>query len=144
MELTPRTHLRSAAEIDAFLEGLVRACVVQRLDGRVCALEKAPKVRYVRENRGVEDWQTALTTFWRKKGDCEDLAAWLAADCRIASRDPSLTPAMREKLLGAKAITRQAGPGLRHCIVSVGGKIFDPSRARGMGAGSQEMLYFTG
>lgn len=120
MRLAPVLHLGSAREIDAALEGLVAQNVAQRRAGLVPSLAASKHVVYRRETPGHENWQSAVETHRRGYGDCEDLACWVAADLRVRG------------IANAKAVTIQTGPHLRHCIVSVNGKVFDPSKARGM------------
>lgn len=80
----------------------------------------ASGVRYQREHNR-EDWQTAEETLQRGHGDCEDLAAFRAAELRNAGE------------LGAKAVCYAPRPGLIHCVVRrADGTIEDPSRRLGM------------
>ncbi len=85
-------------------------------------------VRYRREkcvdvecSQRFEDWQVPSVVMQLGWGDCEDLAAWRAAELRLQG----------EK---ARAVPRSVRPGLVHIVVRRGnGKIEDPSRILGMG-----------
>jgi hypothetical protein len=82
----------------------------------------ASGVRYVAEPMGQENWQTPLVTLKKKGGDCEDLAAWRAAELVVSGRDR-----------GAVAVVIRIRPGLMHCVVRRGsGAIEDPSKLLGM------------
>lgn len=77
-------------------------------------------VRYQRE-RDKEEWRTIPIALARRAGDCEDLAAWRAAELRCAG-------------IQARAIVYKAAPRVWHCVVSLpDGTTEDPSRALGMG-----------
>lgn len=74
-----------------------------------------------------EDWLTVpdiLRYAYAGRGaDCEDLAAWRAAELRVSGADP-----------GARAVAYQSGPSLWHAVVMLGsGEVEDPSLALGMG-----------
>jgi hypothetical protein len=87
-------------------------------------------VRYRREARGadgqrLEDWRDCVRVFQAKAGDCEDLAAYRAAELIVG---------------GEQALTvfhsRPMGPGKRlfHIFVErANGVLEDPSRELGMG-----------
>ena len=106
-------------ELEALLEGLVRMDLVQLRRGMVPPLYQSG-VRYRREPRKREDWQTAAETYARRYGDCEDLAAYRAADLRLAG-------------IEARAIVYQAAPGLKHVVVEYpDGRREDPSKRLGM------------
>jgi hypothetical protein len=80
----------------------------------------ASGVRYARE-RGREDWQTAHETFSKKRGDCEDLAAWRCAELWV----------LGEK--DADVHCYAPRPGLIHCVVRrADGRLEDPSKRLGM------------
>jgi len=107
-------------ELEALLEGLVQLDVSQLRRGLCPPLYQA-NVRYQREPRGREKWQTARKTFALHTGDCEDLAAYRAADLRVVG-------------IQAKAIIKDIRPGLKHALVRYpDGTIEDPSRRLGMG-----------
>jgi hypothetical protein len=82
-------------------------------------------VRYQREPAGREDWDIAPIVYARGWGDCEDLAAWRAAELRLGLGG---VPPER-----AIADTYQSGPRTWHCIVRrADGSIEDPSLMLGM------------
>lgn len=103
------------------LEKLVRLSVLDRLSGTPAL--SATDVRYRREPRGRERWQTAADTFRLGQGDCEDLAVYLAAD-------------LRHRGVDARVVIKRINPRLQHALVlaRVGGRLalIDPSKARGM------------
>lgn len=119
-----------AEALNAALEGLVELGVADlrrgMVGGHVPTLYTSG-VRYERE-RGTERWLTpsqVLAAHRRGRGsDCEDLAAWRAAECRVSGEDP-----------GARAIVRRSGPRTWHAIVEHSdGTLEDPSRILGMGS----------
>lgn len=80
-------------------------------------------VRYEREALGRESWQTLPDLLATKRGDCEDLAAALAAELQVTGVDPD-----------AVACATHVRPGLWHIRVRRGdGTMEDPSRVLGMG-----------
>lgn len=77
-------------------------------------------VRYRRE--APDTWSTADIVYARGFGDCEDLAAWRAAELRITGEDPAATADLYE-----------VAPRKWHAIVLRGdGTIEDPSKVLGM------------
>lgn len=90
----------------------------------------AAGVRYQRENyAGVhpEDWRDCLEVIRRGGGDCEDLAAYRAAELRV-SGDQNARCMFIER-------ARPDGGRLFHIVVMRGdGTLEDPSRALGMNA----------
>lgn len=113
------TNPSSAAALRAALEGLVRLNEVF-LQTRTVPRLYATGVVYRPERR--EDWNTIPTVMKLGCGDCEDLAAWRAAELR---RDG----------LPARAVVRLTGPSRWHAVVDRGDGVFeDPSKALGMGA----------
>jgi transglutaminase-like putative cysteine protease len=67
-----------------------------------------------------ERWQLPSETFARRRGDCEDLAVWRAAELRVRGEH-------------ARVVVRRTGPRVLHAIVVRGdGSIEDPSRRLGM------------
>lgn len=119
MLLRPQLSLTGVRALEHVLEALVRESVDERKTGKVPALSAAPSVRYKREPRGVEKWQTAAQTYRRGVGDCEDLAVWLCADFRVRG-------------IPARVVVRNVRPGLSHALVRVQDRHIDPSKARGM------------
>lgn len=108
---------------DAFtaaLEGLTRV--------NVGLMEREPLpplyqsgVRYKDEPRDV--WRHAVDVAGEKWGDCEDLAAYRAAELRVSGEDPA-----------ASVYVYKSGPSRYHAVVQRGsGELEDPSRALGMG-----------
>lgn len=84
-------------------------------------------VRYERERRGAEDWQTLPDLLASKRGDCEDLSSARAAELQVSGEDPD-----------AEAFATHVRPGLWHIRVRRGdGTIEDPSRVLGMGKGAR-------
>jgi hypothetical protein len=77
-------------------------------------------VVYKDEPRDV--WRHAVDVLGEKWGDCEDLAAYRAAELRVSGEDPD-----------AAVTVYQSGPGRYHAVVArSGGVLEDPSRALGM------------
>jgi len=114
-------RLVSMREIQLFLFALQKLCELQLRSQPLPPLY-ASGVRYQREPRGQEDWQSARETYKRRAGDCEDLAAWRAAELRVSGYDPRAT-----------AIIKRIRPGLIHCLVLRGnGMLEDPSKVLGM------------
>lgn len=119
MTITPSIELHEVADLELLLEGMVQISLGQLRRGLCPPLYQAG-VRYEREPRGRESWQTALATFHRKRGDCEDLAIYLAASKRLVG-------------LSAKAVIIDIRPGLKHCVVRLpDGSLEDPSKRLGM------------
>jgi len=115
----------SLAYLDAILEGLVLADVVY-----FETHPKAPRlydsgVRYKKERPGREDWLIIPDLYKKGTGDCEDLGAALAAECRVFDG------------LDAWAFTVRTGKKKFHTKVAIrqDGQLFieDPSRVLGMG-----------
>lgn len=108
------------AELDAALEGLTA------LDAVLIARRGLPRlyrsgVRYHREGVGREEWQNAEQVLVAGAGDCEDLAAYRAAELRVREGEP------------ARARVYRSGLGKWHAIVQrADGRIEDPSRVLGM------------
>lgn len=119
MALSPKLDADGIEEIECLLEGLVRLDLSQLRRGLAPPIYSS-KVRYKREARGREDWQSAVAAMRNGGADCEDLAAWCAASYRLAGVD-------------ARAIVKQVAPGLKHCLVLLpDGRIEDPSKRLGM------------
>lgn len=121
MAVTMRCFLTSPAEVAGMLRGLQLASEAQ-LRARRFPLLYQSGVRYVAEPYGQEHWQTPAVTMRLGFGDCEDLAAWRAAELVVSGRDAR-----------ALAVVRRVRPGLMHCVVvRGGGQIEDPSKRLGM------------
>jgi hypothetical protein len=121
-----KTHaatFRVPARADAFeaaLEGLTRVNEGLMQRETIPPLYEAG-VRYRDEPRDV--WKHAIDVGHDKYGDCEDLAAYRAAELRHTGEDP-----------GAYVTTYQSGPNRYHAVVGrTGGLVEDPSRVLGMG-----------
>lgn len=115
--------IRVPAREDAFeaaLEGLTR------LDAGLMQQQQLPPlyesgVRYRDEKRDV--WKHAVDVAGEGYGDCEDLAAYRAAELRVSGEDPD-----------ARVAVYKSGPNRYHAVVARGdGQLEDPSRALGMG-----------
>jgi hypothetical protein len=123
MERTHAATFRVPARPDAFndaLEGLTRVNVGIMQREAVPPLYEAG-VRYQDEPRDV--WRHALDVAGERWGDCEDLAAYRAAELRVSGEDPD-----------ARVVTYQSGPNRYHAVVGRGdGAVEDPSRILGMG-----------
>jgi hypothetical protein len=121
VKVTLSCKLLTMSEIQVFLSALQRVCEQQLSSAPFPPLYESG-VRYLREPRGQENWQTCHETLKKQSGDCEDLAAWRAAELRVSGRDP-----------GAVAIIKRVRPGLIHCLVRRGnGSLEDPSKVLGM------------
>lgn len=109
----------SRAMIEGALEGLTRANVIV-LRGLNLPYLYSSGVAYRREPAGREDWLTADQTYKRKFGDCEDLAAWRAAELRLEG-------------IPARAAVLRTGRRRFHAVVRwPDGTIEDPSIILGM------------
>lgn len=122
MAVNIRCLLSTPQEVAAMLAGLQKASESQL---RASALPRlyASGVRYRAEPFGQERWQLPAETFWRKHGDCEDLAAWRAAELVVSGVD-----------VNARAVVKRVRPGLMHCLVLRGDRVTleDPSALLGM------------
>jgi hypothetical protein len=115
------SYLRSPLEVAGMLLGLERASFynLQRL--RLPPLYESG-VRYKPEPIGREFWQLPEDTYRIGSGDCEDLAAWRAAELQLSGEDPC-----------ARAMLRDWQRGIMHCIVLRSfGIVEDPSKRLGM------------
>lgn len=120
MALSPKLDADGIEEIECLLEGLVRLDLSQLRRGLAPPVYAQRRVRYQREERGREEWQSAAHAMKTGGADCEDLAAWAAASYRLVG-------------VPAVAIVKQVGPGLKHCLVRLpDGRIDDPSKRLGM------------
>lgn len=114
-----------AYALDAALEGLVQLGVADLstwgMHGDPLPPLYMAGVRYERE-QGTERWLLPSQVAACGVGDCEDLAAWRAAELRCSGEDPT-----------ARAIVVRSGPRTWHAVVERGdGGIEDPSRVLGM------------
>lgn len=123
MRVAPQlVQVRSLEQLAAALEGLVLVDEVQLREGvaGIGADLQAGRIRYVRRDQR-EQWLTVDAIRARGGGDCEDLAAAIAAEIRV--RD------------GVRAVAHPylARPRLVHVVVKLpGGRLIDPSRTGGM------------
>lgn len=120
MALRAMIGAEDAEEIKALLTGLVALNLGQLRRGLVPPLY-ASGVRYVREPRGQESWQSAQQVYRARGGDCEDLAAYRAAEYHMIGKT------------GVYCDIIEVRPGLKHCVVRLeDGTIEDPSKRLGM------------
>lgn len=116
-----------ALRVEISPEGIRAAC--EYLVGRNLAyLARHPEtptlmksgVRYAREPRGSERWQTIPEVLEFMRGDCEDLASWLTAELRARGIPAEPFPISRNGQMW-------------HVVVKLpDGRTFDPSKALGM------------
>ncbi len=98
-------------------------------------------VIYKEEKPGHEDWPDVIRVLKNGWGDCEDLAAWRAAELRVFGipADPVIKWQWipRDKMIQAgypKHLVPGKGVWLVHCLVRYpDGTIEDPSKMLGMG-----------
>lgn len=110
--------LAEEGPLNALLEGLVLVNVEILANSDLPPLYESG-VRYQREGRR-EDWKSADRVLRDGHGDCEDLAAWLAASYRSTGED-------------ARAIVKRTGKRTWHAVVMRGdGSIECPSSKLGM------------
>lgn len=123
----PGKHV-DADTLDAALEASTRIAQKEVAAGDVPSIHDAigsGRVRWRPEpsSQGFEGFDLPSTVIKRGWGDCDDLAAWLAAELREEGEDPD-----------AQAIVYQSGKDRWHAVVQRGnGDIQDPSRWAGMG-----------
>lgn len=115
----------SRAALEAALEGLTALNATLIHAGQIGAGPVVPRIARAgvrwRKERG-EHWNHALAVAARGHGDCEDLAAWLAAEYRVFNGEP------------ARVIVRRSGQTRWHAEVQRSdGTIIDISRLLGMG-----------
>lgn len=106
--------------LEAFLEGMTA------LNTAIIRAEDLPSVyevaRYRREAKGREDWRHAGIIERSGYGDCEDLAAYRAAELRVFDGEAARVKVVRT---GKKTL---------HAVVErADGSIEDVARALGMG-----------
>lgn len=123
MSLRASLPLASAAEAEAALEGLVRVNSHQLAQGYppISQALRAGRIRYIRRDPD-EEWRSLAQIWANGGGDCEDLAAAIAAELRA---------------LGwrARVVIKRARPGLLHALTlnESTGQLLDPSLTGGMG-----------
>jgi len=122
----PEKHV-SPAILNAALEATTLANEAMLESGEVEPISSAIKSGRVKWKpepfRDGEHFDLGQTVTQRGWGDCDDLAPALAAELRATGRDP-----------GARAVVRKSGPNLWHAVTQGSdGRIYDPSRAAGMG-----------
>lgn len=111
----------SYAGFDAALAGLQGIAEEEIAQGYIPPLYESG-VRYQREPLGAEHWLAPSGVLGRGAGDCEDLAAWRAAELRVTGEDPN-----------AQAVVVRTGPRTWHAVVArEDGAYEDPSAMLGM------------
>lgn len=116
-------ELRSVAEAEALLDGLRQVAIVQFQSGvpSVSQALHVGRLKYIRRDP-TEHWQTPREIWAAGGGDCEDLAAAVAAERTLA---------------GSPSVVRlvQTGPQLLHAVVydTRTRQWHDPSITGGMG-----------
>ena len=110
----------SRATLSAALEGLTATNVVLLGRNRNAPMLYKSGVRYRAEPVGKEKWLTVPQVIRAGFGDCEDLAAWRAAELRHAG-------------IPARAVVIRSGPKMFHAVVRLpSGQLEDPSAKLGM------------
>jgi transglutaminase-like putative cysteine protease len=118
MRVVARVVLRGPREILAALEEHVRRAVRDLDASRLPPIYKAGIKYSARDPE--ERWQLPSETFARRRGDCEDLAVWRAAELRVRGEH-------------ARVVVRRTGPHVLHAVVMrADGTIEDPSKRLGM------------
>lgn len=74
--------------LGVLLEALVKVDVIEMRVKRLPDLYTSG-VRYEAEPAGQENWQDAFQLMHKKRGDCEDLAAYRAAELRVKHNIPA-------------------------------------------------------
>jgi hypothetical protein len=105
-------------------------------------------VVYREEAPGHEDWLDCIAVLRQGFADCEDLAAWRAAELRVAGHD--VEPVIRWQWIPRELMIAQGYPAkklprdgvwLVHCVVRwPDGSIEDPSKLLGMGGEFMEKI----
>ena len=109
------------AGLDAALAGLQGLAELDLSMGGIPLLYESGVV-YEREPRGTERWLSPSVVLSEGAADCEDLAAWRAAELTVTGADPD-----------AIAQVVRTGPRTWHAVVQRGdGTYEDPSAALGM------------
>lgn len=114
----------SRAMLTAALEGLTAMAFVTLATQKLPPLYRSG-VRYeqepLRDGKRQERWLTPDQVYAQRWGDCEDLAAWRAAE-------------LRQRGIPARAVAIRTGAKKFHAVVRwPDGSIEDPSRLLGMG-----------
>lgn len=109
----------SEEALEGFLEGMTSLNTgIIRAEGLPSVYEVA---RYRREPRGREQWYHASKVAEQGFGDCEDLAAYRAAELRVFEGEP------------ARVVVQRTGQKTLHAVVErADGTIEDVARALGM------------
>lgn len=112
-------------ELLGYLLGHAVVCYIDLLEGMQSGNPYPPLydsgVRYVREPRGSEIWQTPYHAYGTKAADCEDLSCWLTAQLWAQGET------------AARPIVRRISDRLRHILVRrADGSLEDPSLILGM------------
>lgn len=129
--ITPRLGSLSLGEAEAMLYGLYvldlyqLARGVPPISGALQRRAGGRRLRYIRRDPD-EHWQSLREIWATGGGDCEDLAAAVAAEYT-----------WRHGLM-ARPVIRRVRPGLAHAVVEIqqgplAGQRIDPSRTGGMG-----------
>lgn len=105
-------------------------------------------VVYREEAPGHEDWLDAPAVLKQGYADCEDLAAWRAAELQVAGHD--VEPVIKWQWIDRDVMIRQGYPAAKlpqrgvwlvHCCVRwADGTIEDPSKILGMGGNFTEKI----
>lgn len=123
MSLRASVPLRSAAEAEAALEGLVQVNLLQLAHGvpPISSALRRGRLRYIRLDPR-EEWRSVREIWQHGGGDCEDLAAAIVAELRQAG-------------YAARVVIRRVRPGLLHAqaLNMSSGLLIDPSITGGMG-----------
>jgi hypothetical protein len=114
---------------------------IKGLDDGVIPPIYASGVVYREEAPGHEDWLDVPAILRQGHADCEDLAAWRAAELRVAGYD--VDPVIKWQWIPRDLMIKQGYPAsklpqdgiwLVHCCVRwPDGRIEDPSKIMGMG-----------
>lgn len=109
------------------LEALIQANEIYLREHPETPLLYGAGVHYEREPRGIEDWCGIAEVRARGWGDCEDLAAWRAAELRVRFGIPAVCT-FTDRLLPGNLL-------MFHILTQLpDGRVEDPSRKLGMGS----------
>lgn len=119
---------RGHAALTALLDALTTANreIAKRRGGLPALIHTS--VRYAREPRGQERWQTAEELLRSLRGDCEDLAAYEAARLQHLGLNA-------RAFIEPQGRTRGGGILYHAQVMLPGGRIWDPSARLGMPKG---------